>query len=107
MAFHAARLGAEVVLTRTVFGRYMVAIGTNEQAVEIMALTRYASTTPRTLLTPAANWSQAFGPTTLAATDSINLYMMSDNTTLALESQRQKRLRSASRRGEDGSPIDA
>lgn len=55
-------------------------IGTGETAVEILSLSRYASTTPRTLATPAANWSSIFGPDTRAATDSANVYVLTDST---------------------------
>jgi len=54
-------------------------VGTGNTAVEIVSAVRYASTTPRTV-TMAANWSSVFGPTALASTDSVNVYIATDTT---------------------------
>lgn len=62
-------------------------IGAGDTAVEIVSAVRYASTTPRTVSTWAANWSGTFGPTTLASTDSINVYVATDTTAVTTTSQ--------------------
>lgn len=64
-------------------------VGTGELAVEAVAITRTASSTPRTIGTWAANWSAAIGPTTQAngTAASTNFYMAQDSTAGTTTSQ--------------------